>query len=225
VNGAADMGGMHGFGAIRREEDEPVFHAAWERQAVGLQVALEAQGVCSTDEHRFEIERLRPDRYLTAAYYERWLLGTEAILEHHGIATAAELAAHRESVRRDPAAPLPQRTDERLGEDIDRLIREGGTKRRPEADGPRFAVWDAVRGRNAHPAGHTRIPRYARGRLGVVVADYGAYAFADTLAANAGEHPQHLYAVRFEGAELWGPDAEPGTVVYLDLFESYLEAA
>jgi nitrile hydratase len=218
------MGGMHGFGAIRREQDEPVFHADWEGKAVGIQVALEAQGICSTDEHRFEIERIRPDRYLAATYYERWLIGTEAILVQHGIASADELAARRGRVADRPADPLPEHRDEALGAHIDRLIAQGGTKRRPDADGPRFAVGDQVRGRNVHPAGHTRIPRYARGRTGTVVADYGAYAFADTLAAGAGEHPQHLYAVRFTGSELWGPDAEAGTVIHLDLFESYLEA-
>ncbi|MCP9489911.1 MAG: nitrile hydratase subunit beta [Solirubrobacteraceae bacterium MAG38_C4-C5] len=160
MNGAADMGGMHGFGAIPREDDEPVFHAGWEGRAASIQVALETQGVCSTDEHRFEVERLRPDRYLAASYYERWLLGTEAILAQRGIVSAEEFVARRAELRARPGARPTQRVDEPLGEHIDRVIREGVTKRRPESDGPRFAVGEWVRGRNVHPTGHTRLPRY-----------------------------------------------------------------
>ena len=90
---------------------------------------------------------------------------------------------------------------------------------------PRFAVGDAVVTRNLHPAGHTRLPGYARARRGVVVLQQGGWVLPDTHAHGRGECPEHVYAVRFEGRELWGDSAEPGSSVHVDLFESYLEPA
>lgn len=90
---------------------------------------------------------------------------------------------------------------------------------------PRFAVGDAVRTRNLHSPGHTRLPAYARARAGSVALLQGAWVFPDTHAHGQGEQPQHVYSVRFAGEELWGEDAEPGSAVYLDCFESYLEPA
>ena len=76
-----------------------------------------------------------------------------------------------------------------------------------------------------HPAGHTRLPRYARGRAGIVEADRGGYVFPDASAEGSGEAPQRLYTVVFSGRELWGEDADPTLSVSLDLWESYLERA
>jgi nitrile hydratase len=89
----------------------------------------------------------------------------------------------------------------------------------------RFAVGAPVRARNVHPAGHTRLPRYVRGRQGVVERVHPACIFPDTHAHGGNEDPQHLYTVRFAAVELWGPEAEPATSVRLDLFEPYLEPA
>jgi len=88
---------------------------------------------------------------------------------------------------------------------------------------PRFAVGDAVRTRNLHPAGHTRLPAYARGKRGTVVLLQGAWVLPDTNAHGEGENPEHVYAVAFDGRELWGDVAEPATRVHLDCFERYLE--
>lgn len=90
---------------------------------------------------------------------------------------------------------------------------------------PRFAVGDDVVTRNLHPAGHTRLPGYARNRRGHVVLAQGSWVLPDSNAHGGGERPEHVYAVRFSGEELWGEAAEPGTCVHLDLFESYLEPA
>jgi nitrile hydratase len=89
----------------------------------------------------------------------------------------------------------------------------------------RFAPGDAVRTRNQHPPGHTRLPGYARGRRGQVLRCHGGFVLPDARAHGLGDRPEHAYAVRFEGEELWGDAAEPGTRVHLDLFESYLEPA
>lgn len=224
MDGIHDLGGMHGFGRMRPEPDEPAFHADWERRALGIQVALEATGVCNTDEHRHAIELIPPVHYLADAYYERWLDGTERILAERGIVAREELARRVDGLRRARSARLPVRHDPSLRATVDRALAQGATKRRRDEQPALFAVGDAVRGRNEHPPGHTRIPRYARGRAGTVIADYGVYAFADTLAAGLGESPQRLYCVAFRGDELWGADAEPNSTVHLDLFEPYLEA-
>lgn len=84
---------------------------------------------------------------------------------------------------------------------------------------------DAVVTRNIHPVGHTRLPRYARGKPGTIHRAHGAQTFPDTNAHGLGEQPQPLYNVRFAGRELWGDAAEPGLVIYLDLWDSYLDPA
>jgi len=94
------------------------------------------------------------------------------------------------------------------------------------APGPaRFKAGDAVRTRNIHPATHTRLPRYARGKLGAVEAVRGCHVFPDTAAIGAGENPQWLYTVVFTGRELWGEEADPGIKVSIDAFEPYLSPA
>lgn len=116
------------------------------------------------------------------------------------------------------------------------LVREAGdqptpgrvmdaTARRAIERAPRFAEGDAVVTRNLHRAGHTRLPGYARARRGTVALLQGAWVLPDTNAHGRGECPEHVYAVRFAGEELWGEAAEPGTSVCVDLFESYLEPA
>jgi hypothetical protein len=116
------------------------------------------------------------------------------------------------------------------------LVREAGGKPRPGriADStakraleraPRFAVGEEVVTRNLHRAGHTRLPGYACARRGTVALVQGGWVLPDTNAHGEGECPEHVYAVRFSGQELWGDSAEPRTWVHIDLFESYLEPA
>ena len=87
---------------------------------------------------------------------------------------------------------------------------------------PRFVPGDPVRTRAMHPHGHTRLPRYARGKRGVVHCCHGIHVFPDTNAHGEGEQPQPLYSVRFDARELWGESAEPNQAVHIDLWESYL---
>lgn len=138
--------------------------------------------------------------------------------------------------RVDPVSYLSDGYYGRWLSGVELLVRESGgaprrgrvgdptAARRVEGE-PRFAVGDAVVTRNLHPAGHTRLPGYARGRRGEVVLLQGSWVLPDTNAHDRGECPEHVYAVRFQGTELWGSSAEPGTSVCLDLFESYLEPA
>lgn len=111
-----------------------------------------------------------------------------------------------------------------LPKDLVRPAIAGGMSARAQvATPPRFSAGDRVVARNIHPVGHTRLPRYARGKHGVVQRHHGGFVFPDTRAHGLGDQPQHLYNVRFEASELWGTDAAR-EAIYLDLWESYLEA-
>ena len=79
--------------------------------------------------------------------------------------------------------------------------------------------------RNINPNGHTRLPRYARGKKGVIESVRGVFVFPDTNAHGGGEQPQWVYTVLFEARELWGDEADATHSVSLDAWESYLERA
>jgi nitrile hydratase subunit beta len=103
---------------------------------------------------------------------------------------------------------------------------KGGMSARADVpDPPRFTVGDRVIARNINTSGHTRLPRYVRGKQGVVHHHYGGFVFADTRAHGLGDQPQHLYSVRFEARELWGKSAPARDAVYSDLWDSYVEPA
>ena len=106
---------------------------------------------------------------------------------------------------------------------VEATLRRGHSTRVAVEITARFEPGDVVRAKNINPRGHTRLPRYARGRIGVVARDHGVFVFPDSSAAGQGEQPQHLYSVRFAARELWGEDARSGESVLIDLFEDYLE--
>jgi nitrile hydratase len=223
MNGVHDLGGLHGFGRVTREAHEPVFHADWERRVFAITRAARAQGLYNIDESRRAIEEMPPARYLASSYYERWLASAETNLVEKGVITAEELAARVRELGARPDAPRPSPARPGLADLVLAKLRGRPAFRRPGGT-PRFAVGDRVRTRNMHPRHHTRLPRYARGRRGVIAAVHGAFVFPDTNAHGGGEQPQPLYSVRLEAAELWAEAAEPRhACVYLDLWESYLE--
>lgn len=219
MNSIHDMGGMHGFGPVEREANEPVFHAAWEGRAFAIgNIAGAALGF-TVDRKRHAQERMGNARYLASSYYERWMSAVETLAVELGAITPAELAdgGLRETGYEAVYKLAPER--------VETAMRKGRSKRRDLAVAPRFAAGQAVHAINANPAGHTRLPRYARGRLGTVLRDHGVFVFPDSLGNGGGEAPEHVYAVRFEGRELWGPGSDRLLAVHLDLFESYLSPA
>jgi len=220
MDGIHDLGGMHGFGPVEREENEPPFHAPWEAAVVAMMRASRAGGVFNIDEFRHSIERMAPAEYLRSTYYERWLDGITRLLVEKGVVSTAELAARTESFLAPPATASstvrPASAPAGGGSPADlSFFREPSTP-------PRFAVGEAVVTRHVHRTGHTRLPRYARGKRGEIAAHRGGHVFPDTNAHGRGEQPQHVYGVRFDARELWGEAAEPNAHVYLDLWESYL---
>jgi nitrile hydratase len=105
---------------------------------------------------------------------------------------------------------------------VDRTLKRGGFER-PSAAPAQFQPGAHVRARNIHPKGHTRLPRYVRGHVGVVERVHGAHVYPDSYVAGLGDDPQWLYTVVFDGRDLWGADAEPGVSVSVEAFEPYLE--
>ena len=218
MNGVHDLGGMQDMGAIRAEKDEPVFHARWESRVYAMTRAMRAYRRWNLDTHRHDIELLPPAEYLRMSYYEKWLAVLEKEVVQHRFVTMEELESGKAGAGSAKLTPA-------LTPDIARRI----TRSIPSADDPAirplFKVGDRVRTRNMHPAGHTRLPRYARSKQGVIVRDHGVYSFPDTNWKSEGEHRQHVYSVLFGARELWGEQASPRDTVHLDLWDNYLEHA
>lgn len=219
MNGAQDLGGQMGFGAVAPEPNEPVFHAPWERRALAVTLACGAMGHWSIDASRHARESLHPADYLTSSYYEIWIKGLETLLAREGFVTAEELRAGRALVSPVP----PQRVLKAC--DVTAVLANGSPTARAVTSAPRFAVGDRVRTVNEHPVGHTRLPRYARGRIGTIEIVHDAHVFPDTNAHGLGEHPQWLYAVAFAARELWGQTADPTLTLSINAWEGYLEPA
>lgn len=208
MNGVHDLGGMDGFGPVDVEANEPVFHHPWERVVFGLVSAMSAQRFTNVHAFRHAIERMDPTHYLSSPYYEHWLTALATLLVEKGVATGAELEA---------------RTGGRIP--LSRAVRSGTVAlSAPSAAGPRFAVGSPVVVRNLHPLGHTRCPRYVRGKRGVVARVDGRFPLPDVAAHADDRCRQYAYTVRFDGRELWGDVADAAAAVYVDLWESYLEA-
>ncbi|WBV44766.1 nitrile hydratase subunit beta [Pseudoroseomonas cervicalis] len=217
MNGAQDLGGMMGFGPVRPEPEEERFHAEWERRALAVTLAAGALGQWNIDASRHARETLPPGEYLTSSYYEIWIKGLETLLQQRGLVSAEELAAGR-ALRPGPALPALR------AEQVAPVLARGTPYDRPAKAPARFAVGDAVRTRHFNPTHHTRLPRYARGRQGVVDKVHGVFVFPDSHAQGQGEAPQWLYTIRFTAAELWGEGADPTLTVSIDAWESYLVA-
>ena len=211
MNGIHDMGGMTDFGPVRPEPGEPLFHADWEARVVGL-VRNIIDRRYNWDEFRFAIERLDPVVYLSAGYYERWLTALERYLLEKGVLRSEELHRTLDGWRPKPGAPVPD--GQKLG---------GAERSAEDRTTPRFKPGDRVIARNIHPAGHTRLPRYVRGKRGTVVRFLGMFTFPDANALGLGQEPQPVYAVRFDARELWGEHAVARDGVCVDLWEDYLQ--
>jgi nitrile hydratase beta subunit len=219
LNGVHDMGGMHGMGPIEHENNEPVFHARWERRIFGLYLATGAWRKWTIEDVRYQRELIPPSEYLRSSYYEKWLAGLVELLVNSRLVTRDEIQRGR------PERHSPKATPALHAKEVPMMIAKGFPASRNLAVGPLFQVGQRVRARNINPVGHTRLPRYARGKLGTIEQDHGVYVFPDTNAQNLGEKPQHVYSVRFGARELWGEQAAPQDAAYVAMWDDYLEPA
>jgi nitrile hydratase beta subunit len=221
MNGAHDVGGMQSFGKLPLEENEPIFHADWERRVLGLTLAAGALGHWNIDESRFTREGLHPAIYYGSSYYQIWLLALEQLLAKHGLLKPEEIQAGK------ILESQSQLNEHALkAEKVDEVLAKGAPVDRPTGGKePGFAEGQEVCTRILNPRTHTRLPRYARGKRGKIVAIRGYHIFPDQSAHGDRSAAQWLYGVSFTGQELWGDKAERGLNVCLDAWESYLEPA
>ena len=219
MNGVHDMGGMHDMGPIEYEKDEPVFHAAWEARLFALRRAMGAWRKWNIVATRFQVEMVPPAVYLELSYYARQFVAFLEMLPKSGLVSKAEI----ENATPDPKQPTA--TPALTADNAAQLVAKGIPTSRDLPVSARFVVGQQVRARNMHPAGHTRLPRYTRGKRGTIDRDHGVFVFPDTNAHFLGEKPQHVYSVRFSARELWGEQAAAQDSVYVDLWDDYLEPA
>jgi nitrile hydratase len=217
MNGVHDMGGQHGMGPVQYEKNEPVFHASWEGRVYALTRAMRAWNRWNLDASRYALEILPAVEYLRMSYYERWLKRLENEVVTHRFVTQEELRTGKVAPGSSRATPVLTLATS------DRWLGRGIPSSTDAKVRPAFKVGQHVRARNIHPTGHTRLPRYARGKAGVVFRDHGVYVFPDTNAHGQGEKRQHVYSVRFTARELWGENASARDSVHLDLWDDYLE--
>jgi nitrile hydratase subunit beta len=213
-----DMGGMHGFGPVEPEPNEPVFHEPWEGRVLAMQRAMGYTQLWTIDGGRASMEVLPPVTYLAASYYQRWFLGLEKRVVAHGLVGEDEIKAGK-SLR--PGRGLNRKL---TVADVPNTTRRGNFER-PSPAPAKFKTGDTVKTRNINPTTHTRLPRYARGKLGIVEAVRGCHVYPDTAALGDHNHAEWLYTVVFSGRELWGEDADPSITVSIEAFEPYLEPA
>ena len=219
MNGIHDMGGMQDMGSVQEEKNEPVFHHPWEGRVFAMYRATGAWRKWNIDAARYSRELIPPDEYLRMSYYEKWYQGLVDLLTSRGLVTRTEVETGMPA--RGSTKVTPPLTPEQLLESV----AKGSPTKRDVSVTPRFQAGQQIRARNINPVGHTRLPRYARGKLGTIERDYGVFVFPDTNAQFLGENPQHLYAVRFSARELWGEQAKRQDTVYLSMWDDYLETA
>ena len=219
MNGPQDLGGMMGFGPVHPEPNEPYFHAEWEKRALAITLGAAALGEWNLDMGRHARESLPPAIYYSASYYEIWTRALANMLaERRMVSTDELLAGHVID------APVATKKPKATARQVEQALASGTPYTRPEKAPALFTVGDWVRTKVIHPQTHTRLPRYARGKLGIIDAVHGVFVFPDSNAHGCGEDPQWCYTVRFTGVELWGEDADPTLDVCVDCWEPYLRS-
>jgi nitrile hydratase len=219
VDGIADMGGMQGWGPVKRPGAEPVFNQRWEGRAFALGLLSMRTSGTNLDSFRHALNRQDPMNYIADGYYGRWCHAAETLLVDSSIIAPGAVEARARNLRGEnvpePDWPEPHKPD---------YAPTAAGSLREVADPPAFSVGDRVRTKDIHPLHHTRLARYVRRRVGVIERIQPSALLPDTHATFEGENAQHVYSVRFDSHELWGPEAEKFTL-NIDLWESYLEAA
>ena len=219
MNGIHDMGGMQDMGPVKYEKNGPVFHERWESRVFAMFLAASAWHKWNLDAFRHTREVLPPEDYLRVGYFEQWFSGLRDLLVRRGLVTAAEIESGV------PAPGAAKATPPLTPDKIPAMVPNRINANRDVQVSARFKVGQPVRARNINPVGHTRLPRYARGKLGNVDRDHGVFVFPDTNAHFLGEKPQHVYSVRFAARELWGESASAKDSVNLDMWDDYLDPA
>ena len=220
-----DLGGSRAYRPVRPAAIDRIFDHDWERKVFGMTFATLAQGIYNTDENRYARESMEPSEYLASSYWALWFAALETNLVDKGVVEFDEIDERARAIAGGRFPALPDAPRPELVRDVKDAIFGGVSAARPPAAAARFAVGERVRARTIRLHGHTRLPGYVQGRVGVVARVCGSYVYPDTNAHLRGEHPEHVYTVRFRAGELWGDASEPNVTVAVDAWESYLEPA
>ena len=219
MTGHHDIGGESGFGPVLPDVDEPVFHAEWEKKALALTVGMGFTGTWNIDISRHARERLPKEFYFSSSYYQIWLAGLETLMLENGMVSEQELATGGSKM---PPVQIKRLV---LADEMGEALEAGGPSERPSQSKAKFKPGDLVCAIELETEGHTRLPRYARGKVGTVRLVHGFHVFPDSNAHGKGEAPHWLYAVAFDARELFGSTAEQNSIVVVDCWEPYLERA
>ena len=218
-----DMGGRFGDGAINPNEPDAVFPQDWHGRALALTLAAGGLGQWNLDISRHARECLSPKDYARFGYYEKWIAGLTDLLVNNGVLSQEELS----TLTPAPNSPLQER--KMLAEYVANILASGGPTDRPSNIPVLFDVGQQVKtrtiGNTLVDGGHTRLPSYARGKTGWIIAHHGTHVFPDSNAHRLGEAPEPLYSVGFYARDLWDNAENPEGEVVLDLWQPYLELA
>jgi nitrile hydratase subunit beta len=215
MNSIHDMGGMENLGPIKPDNTFRAFSANWEGRVFAMVIASPSSR--NIDAGRHARERIPGPEYISMTYFERWKRALCLELVEGGFVGEEELATGV------PAAGSAASTPRFKPENVQPVLSRGSPYVRPSANPPAFHIGQSIRAKLMSPAGHTRMPRYVRGRVGTVERYHGAHVFPDTHAHVADENPHHLYGVRFHARDLWGDHADARLSVNLDIWEPSLE--
>lgn len=239
------LGGLENLGPVTYEPR--VFVEDWEQRIFGIHVAMMGlsahlgdavpqypiddvptafSSVWTWADLRKGAEAMHPFAYFQYRYYEKWLGGISGFFVSQGYITEAELEAKAAEYRQDPERGLPYGGDERVDDQVVRYLREGDSPRQGPAESPAFAVGDRVTVKDVPPTEHTRLPGNLRGRTGTVERVFeGNYGYFCSTGPDGIGEPMPVYAVRFAPTDIWGELAEPGAVLYGELYQAYLTPA
>lgn len=225
VNGSHDVGGAAELGPVPVHEDGAVFPEEWEGLVMAMSLGGVVAGVFQRDQHRAAVGNIHPALYMATTYYEQWLYALETCLVQVGLVTRDEIEERVTAVAENPDLPLPENDKPELAEVMKMAIAHGIPECEIEEE-PVFSPGDRVRAKieRVEPLGHTRMPAYAQGQVGVIEAVFPPQPGANPVDAG-GEVPiEHVYRVCFRAGDIW-PDADPSDSVRVELWEGHLEPA
>jgi nitrile hydratase subunit beta len=238
-----NLGGLEGLGPV--DFEKRVFVEPWETRIFGIHVAMMAlsqhlkeaipkypidqvptkfKSTWTWADLRKGAEAMHPFDYFKYRYYEKWLGGISGFFVSQGYISQEELDAKTSAYLKGKGS-IPESRNELIDNQIIEYLRIGDPGGREVAGGPKFSKNDTIRVKNVPPVDHTRLPGHLRGKTGVVDKVYtGFYVYFCSTGSDGLGEPMPVYRVRFDPKEIWGELAEEKSVVYADLYETYLES-